>query len=46
MIVAITRINNFKVKPGAGNIAPEDFKRVMALMASPPPGAYYRDKEI
>ena len=28
-------------KAAAGNIAPEDFQRVMALMAGPPSGAYY-----
>ena len=36
MLVAVSRINNFEEKPGAGNIAAKDFKRVMALMASPP----------
>jgi len=45
MMVTVTRINNFEAKPGAGNIAPEGFKRVMALMASPPTGAYYRSAD-
>lgn len=31
-------------KAAAGNISPDDFKRVMALMAGPPSGAYYHNK--